>query len=88
MKVYLTGGRAAVSREHVVYVSPAGHLQSIEKDSEMPSDWVSETNEPLSFPVVFRFGVAEVPSNLGQYMVKYGLASKTRLIIPDGVKAA
>ncbi len=88
MKVYLSGGRAAAAREHIVYVSPAKHMQDLENDSEMPSDWVSETNEPLTFPITFSFGEAEVPSNMGRYLLKYGLASKTRLIIPDGVKAA
>lgn len=88
MKVYLTGGRAVTAPEHVVYISPARHMQEIERDSEVPSDWVTEKNEPLDLQVVFRFGVAEVESNLGAYMVKNGFASKTRLVIPDGVRAA
>jgi len=84
MKVYLTGERAAQAREHTIYVCPAGHLEN----TEMPSEWVTEKNEPITMPVVFKYGAAEVPSNLGAYLIKYGLAAKTRLIIPDGVKVA
>jgi hypothetical protein len=83
MKVYLTGIRAAQAAEHVLYVAPAGHLEN----TEMPSEWVTEKNEPITMSVVFHHGAAEVPSNLGAYLVKFGFASKTRLIIPDGIKA-
>ena len=84
MKVYLNGERASRAANYTVSVCPAGHL----KDTEMPHDWVTEANEPKTFPVKFVYGLAEVPSNLGQYMVKYGLAQRSRLIIPDGVQVA
>jgi len=32
--------------------------------------------------------VAEIPDNLGKYMVKYGFAQRSRLIIPEGVRVA
>lgn len=54
----------------------------------MPSEFVTEKNDPLDIEVIFSFGMAEVPSNVGKYMLDHGLASKTQLIIPDGVKAA
>lgn len=84
MKVYLNGERAQRSSAYTVHVCPAGHLPN----TEMPSDWVTEANEPKTLSVEFVYGVAEVPSNLGEYLVKYGLAQKFRLIIPEGVRVA
>jgi hypothetical protein len=84
MRIYLNGERASRASSYKVNVSPAGHL----KDTEACSEWVTEANEPKTFPVEFVYGVAEVPSNLGQYMVKYGLAQRSRLIIPEGVQLA
>jgi hypothetical protein len=78
VKVYLTGERSSLAATHTIYVSPAGHLGG----QEMPHEWVSATNEPLTFPVVFENGVAEVESNLGEYLTKYKIASKTKLIFP------
>ena len=84
MKIYLSGERARLAPSHTVFVSPAAHLEG----QEMPAEWVSEHNEPITLAVEFKYGVAEVPTNLGAYMLKYGMASKTKLIVPDGVKAA
>jgi hypothetical protein len=84
MKIYLNGERPSRAAHYVINVCPAGHL----KDTECSSEWVTEANEPKTFPVEFVYGLAEVPPNLGQYMVKYGLAQRSRLIIPDGVRVA
>lgn len=84
MKIYLSGERAQQSPSHLVVICPAGHLEG----QEMPREWVDDHNNPVSLHVEFKFGVAEVPSNVGEYMLKYGMASKTKLIIPNGVKAA
>lgn len=40
------------------------------------------------FTVVFHRGRAEVPSNLGEYMIEQGQAQRSPLILPEGVKNA
>jgi len=84
LKVYINGERAARAARYIVSVSPGGHL----KDTEMPCEWMTEANEPKTFPIEFVYGVAEIPDNLGKYMVKYGFAQRSRLIIPEGVKVS
>ncbi len=59
------------------------------------SDWMKATRgpegqefkEPIMFTVKFTDGVAEVPSNLGQYMIRKGLAQKSPIVVPEGVAA-
>ena len=85
MIVYNTGSKAAAMPSFFMSVSPARHLEGRELAS---SDWVNDKNEPLDFQVEFKFGRAEVDKNLGEYMIKYGLASKSKLHIPAGVKVA
>jgi hypothetical protein len=85
MKVYLNGERPARAKRYVMNVCPAEHLKGT---GEMPAEWVTEANEPITFPIEFVYGVADVPTNLGTYMTKYGLAAKTRLYIPEGVQVA
>jgi len=84
LKIYLSGERASLAPSHSVYVCPARHLEG----EDMPEGWVTDKNEPVDITVEFHYGIADVPSNLGAYMLKYGLASKSRLIIPNGVRAA
>ena len=65
---------------HTLYVCPAGDP---DRKGECPSEWVNDRNEPVNFPVEFRNGRAEVPDNLGRYMIERGLARKTKLILPE-----
>lgn len=83
MKIYNTGYKAAAMPSFFMSVSPASHLEG----QELPSEWLTDKNEPIDFQVEFKFGKAEVDKNLGEYMIKYGLASRTKLI-HDRVKVA
>jgi len=85
MIVYNNGSKAAAMPSFFMSVSPARHLEGQELPS---SDWVNQKNEPIDLMVEFKFGRAEVDKNLGEYMIKYGLASKSKLHIPAGVKVA
>jgi len=78
MKIYNNGSKAAAMPSFFMSVSPARHLEG----QEMPSEWVTDQNWPIDFQVEFKFGKAEVDKNLGEYMIKYGLASRSKLIIP------
>lgn len=68
--------------EHTVIVAPAGHLPK-----EFPGEaWWDDTGEkrkPMQYNVVFAYGEAEVPDDLGKYMVATGLAKKSRLVLPN-----
>ena len=66
---------AAVSRQ-TVFVQPGREFPN--------SDWLDEAGAPRMFAVEFRAGVAEVPDNLGQYMIDRELAQGSPLILPPG----
>jgi hypothetical protein len=85
MKIYVTGEKAVRQKSYIVSICPARHLEG---QGEMPSDWVNDKNEPIEFNIEFVYGAAEVPDNIGKYMVKHQLAKKTKLIIPDAIVAA
>jgi hypothetical protein len=78
MVVYLTGEGCAARSLHSLLVCPGAELPG----AECPADWIDADGKRKTFTVDFRFGRAEVPSNIGQYLVAKGYASKTRLIIP------
>jgi hypothetical protein len=68
--------------EHTIIVAPAGHLPK----GECLSEWWDTTGErpkPFEYKVQFFFGQAEVDDQLGKYMIAAGLASSTRLIVPN-----
>jgi hypothetical protein len=75
----------AVGKQRRLYVKPG---QNPESD---PADWYADEakKEPIQFQVVFdASGRAEVSDTVGRYLCAHGLAKKSRLIIPTGVKAA
>jgi hypothetical protein len=76
MIVYRTGAKEAQQAVFLMTVCPARHLEG----QEMPHEWVNEKNEPIDMKVEFNYGRAEVPKQLGEYLIKYGLASRTKLI--------
>ena len=63
-----------------VIVSPAVKHKNV-------MDWRNPGGVPKTFHVVFRYGAAEVDSNLGDYMIDEGLANASPLIVPDSVRA-
>jgi hypothetical protein len=81
LKVYAFGAVAARSPRTTMAVRPGAHPESD------PSEW-HENGNPVQFTVEFRYGEAEVPSTLGKYMVRQGLAKATRLILPKECRAA
>lgn len=90
MIVWVNGSKAREQDVFLLSVCPARHLAEVGKhgEREIPAEWVDDKNEPIDFNIIFKHGRAEVDKNMGDYLVKYGFASKTKLIIPDGVKAA
>ena len=84
MIVYLRGEKQVQKASHSLFVCPASDLRK----ADCPSDWLTEEGRPMTMEVDFKYGRAEVPSNLGEYLVRQGFAFKSKLIIPDGVKVA
>jgi hypothetical protein len=80
MIVYTTGDKAAKQAAFIMSICPARHLEG---QGEMPSEWVDEQNKPIEFNVEFNHGRADVPENIGKYLIKHQLAKKSRLIIPE-----
>lgn len=85
MKVYNPHGKG---RTQTVLFAPG-------VDYPENSDWMyTERREDgqhfkkaRSFQAVFKDGVAEVESTLGKYMLEKGLAQRSNLLVPDGVRA-
>jgi len=76
MFVYLPHKNA----NHTMHISPAADPRM---KGEMPSDWVDDKNEPRTFQIEFVRGKAEVDDDIGNYLVKQGLAKKSKIILPD-----
>ncbi len=63
------------------------HIVFIQPGNDYPiSDWLDGDRRPRLFQIVFMAGVAEVPDNLGQYMIDKGLAQTTALLLPPCVR--
>lgn len=77
MRVYYPGQR----NNHTMYVAPAADPRL---KGEASSDWITEKGEPITFEVCFKNGAAMVPDSLGRYLIRTGLAKRTRLILPAG----
>lgn len=85
MKVFNHGGNG----RGTIIVAPG-------KDHPETSDWIKvgrdalgrETREPVQIAVKFENGCADVPDNLGRYIIDQGLARKSRLIVPEKRVAA
>ena len=61
------------------------HRLHVQPGREFPnSDWLDAQGAPRMFTVEFRAGCAEVPDNLGQYMIDKGMAAQSPLILPPG----
>lgn len=78
MIVYVTGEKARQQASYILSICPARHLEG----QEVPTDWVNDKNEPIEFNVEFVFGKAEVPDNIGRYLVQHEMATFSRLIRP------
>jgi hypothetical protein len=76
MFVYLPHKKAI----HTMHICPAGDPRI---KGEVPSDWVDDKNNPLTFQVEFRRGKGEVDDQIGKYLIDYCGARKTKLILPE-----
>lgn len=65
--------------DHLVFVSPAATPQGREC-----ADWM-DGEEPRTFRVAFRGGRADVPDNLGRYMIDTGQARLSPVILPSDI---
>lgn len=75
MKIYLPDQLQKPSRS--IFVQPGRQFSA--------SDWLEADGSPKSFTVVFRYGMAEVADNLGNYMIDAGLAKRSPILLPEGV---
>lgn len=73
MKVYQPDSRTG---RRTVFVQPGVH--------HPVSDFMDEHGKPKMFSVVFTLGEADVPDNLGQYMIDRELAKRSPIILPAG----
>lgn len=78
MRIYLHGERAEKSAAYTVTIAPAGDSGFVA--GEVPQDWLHPDGEPKQIEIVFKYGSAEVDGQIGNYMVKRGLAHRSRLL--------
>jgi hypothetical protein len=81
MRVYATG-----QRNHTVYARPA--VDANGKVLDGVSHWKDPAGAPTQFAVRFIEGIADVPDELGNWLIKNGLAKRTKLILPRFALAA
>lgn len=74
MNVYKNSPREGVGK-HVLRVQP-GREHDI-------SEWKDKEGNPLLIEVVFKNGCADVPNNLGEYLLNTKQAARSRLILPN-----
>ena len=72
MKVHYQGS----SNNHRMFVQPGVQHPEV-------SEWREGLNAPKLIEVLFVNGVADVPDNLGKYLVDNELAKKSRLLLPN-----
>jgi hypothetical protein len=84
MRVYTTGEKTSRQKSFIMCINPAAHLAG----QEVPSDWVDEKNNPVEFNIEFIYGEAHVSDSIGKYLVKHGMAARSKLIIPGGFVAS
>lgn len=70
MKVYKHGSK---EQNHTVFVTPAIDCTDV-------VEWKEDDGREKMFEVKFINGVAEVPKNLGKYLIDYGQAKGSKII--------
>lgn len=66
--------------DHGLFVTPANDERGRLLDGA--SQWKTPDGAPIQYHVRFVAGVAEVPAELGQWLIKHGYANRTRLFMP------
>src|SRR5436309_2722165 len=78
MRVYLHSDRAEKAKSYIVTVAPAADCDFVL--GEVPVSWLHPDGSAKQIEVAFAFGAADVDDQLGVYMVKRGIAQRTRLV--------
>lgn len=78
MRIYLHSDRAEKSATYPMHLSPASDVGIVQ--GEVPSDWKNPDGSAKQITIDFVYGAADVPHELGKYMVERGLANKSRLL--------
>jgi hypothetical protein len=74
--IFLRAEGAVRQASHTMFVAPAAQIEG-----EVPAHWKDVDGEPITIPVEFKYGRAEVPDDLGKFMLKFGHAAKSPLIL-------
>lgn len=80
MKIYLHSESAEKSAQYPLIVSPAGDQEFVTAEDAKNKGWFNAKGDAIQYQVDFVYGVAEVETSLGRYMVDRGLAHKSRII--------
>lgn len=79
MKIYAKGERATEVKAFLQHVAPGADPEGYDG----PAEWWDAERNPVTFPVAYAFGVAEVPDELGKFMIAKGYAKRTALVLPS-----
>jgi len=72
MKIYVKGEKQSVGI-HNMFVEPGHELDG--------SNWKDKDGKVIQFKVEFVNGEADVPANLGRYLVNRGMASNSPVVV-------
>jgi hypothetical protein len=78
MRVYRKDHPDQIGRHHLM-------VQPARQSNDKSADFLDAQGEPKLFNVEFVHGKAEVPDNLGRWMIDHGYAQATALILPATV---
>lgn len=73
MKVYRPHDH--LRHSHTIFVSPANT-----RHGKGVADWLDDEGKPLTIPVEFKHGVAEVDGRLGSYLIDSKLAERSPIL--------
>lgn len=74
MFIYLKGEKAATQSQHMLMVAPG----ALVKGEEIPKEWLDENGKPVTIPITFHFGRAEVDEQIARILVAHGIVSKSK----------
>lgn len=79
MKVYLHSTRAEASKVYPMHLAPADDVLFVSNGDSLDS-WKNQDGTAKQIEINFAYGAAEVPDELGNYMIARGIAHKSRLL--------
>lgn len=65
---------------HTVYLRPAAHVKG-----GFPAEWLNPDGSKRMFRIEFKNGRADVPDNIGQFMIDTGLARSSPILLPEDI---